>query len=115
MKKLILLLLLWSISAIASGESSLDKSPEPFAKFLSVFSTPAIAITRHSELKAQDAYLIRKEMTEGFVFFSIAPPPIISDAFTYMLCYNTNLEEYWILRSGGFAGVYEMFGPIRLK
>ena len=115
MKKLILLLLLSGISAVASGESSLDKAPEPFAKFLSVFCTPAIAIKRHSELKDRDAYSIRKEMTEGFIYFSIAPPPIISDAFTYMLYFNTNSAEYWILRSGGFAGVCELFGPIRLN
>ena len=45
------------------------------------------------------------ELAEGF------SNPFISDAFQYEFIYNIKSCDGYIIRTGGFAGVWEVFGP----
>jgi hypothetical protein len=43
--------------------------------------------------------------------FSILPPKAMRDGFTHTVYVNHRANRYWILRTGGFAGIHEMYGP----
>ncbi|WP_156477019.1 hypothetical protein [Collimonas arenae] len=38
----------------------------------------------------------------------------VSDGYVHSALINKNLKRAWILRTGGFAGVYEWYGPVAL-
>jgi hypothetical protein len=42
---------------------------------------------------------------------SIPSPPAISDAFSHTIYLNSQTDKYWMLRTGGIAGVRELYGP----
>lgn len=42
----------------------------------------------------------------------IASPVIVSDGFRHTAVMDTVTKNAWILRTGGFAGVYEWYGPV---
>ena len=38
----------------------------------------------------------------------------VSDGFSHTALINTEQKRVWILRTGGFAGVYQWYGPVAL-
>ena len=45
---------------------------------------------------------------------AIASPVIVSDGFKHTVVMDTATKKAWILRTGGFAGVYEWYGPVEM-
>ena len=43
--------------------------------------------------------------------FRIIPPGIMCDGFVHTIYIDRKTTEFWILRTGGFAGTHELFGP----
>ncbi len=65
--------------------------------------------------KVENPYKFRKSMTNNFLFYKIAPLTGSCDMFNFEICFNTVTKKYWILKTGGFAGVYELYGPGKIK
>ena len=42
---------------------------------------------------------------------NIAPPLGMCDGFSHTLFIDPATKEFWVLRTGGFAGKHELFGP----
>lgn len=42
----------------------------------------------------------------------IAYPEIVSDGFRHTLLFDATTRKAWILRTGGFVGVHEWYGPV---
>ena len=42
----------------------------------------------------------------------LAYPPLVSDGFRHTLVFDTATRKAWILRTGGFVGVREWYGPV---
>ena len=65
--------------------------------------------------KVENPYKFRKSMTNNFLFYKIAPLTGSCDMFNFEICFNTVTKKYWILKTGGFAGVYDLyeFGKIK--
>jgi len=43
--------------------------------------------------------------------FSIHPPEAMCDGFTHTIYINRALKQYWVLRTGGYAGTRTLYGP----
>lgn len=50
--------------------------------------------------------------TEAFVRVRIRDEIKVSDGFHHTIVMNTRTRKAWILRTGGFIGVYQWFGPV---
>lgn len=50
--------------------------------------------------------------TGDFVRVRIKDESNVSDGFHHTILMNTKTKKAWILRTGGFAGVYQWFGPV---
>lgn len=46
-----------------------------------------------------------------YEIIQILPPRVMSDGFTHTVFVDHQSRQYWVLRTGGFAGVYELYGP----
>ena len=66
---------------------------------------------RKNLIKIKDSYNFRKSMTNSFQFYNIAPLEGACDMFNYEICFNTISKKYWILKTGGFCGAYELYVP----
>lgn len=42
-------------------------------------------------------------------------PSGVKDAFTHSIYVNEKLNNAWIHRTGGYAGVYEWYGPLQVE
>jgi hypothetical protein len=42
----------------------------------------------------------------------VASPEIVSDGFRHTVLFDPATKKAWILRTGGFAGVHEWYGPV---
>ena len=47
-----------------------------------------------------------------FVRVVIADEPYVADGFRHTAVMDTRTKKVWILRTGGFVGVYEWYGPV---
>lgn len=47
-----------------------------------------------------------------FVRVVIADAPYVADGFRHTAVMDTRTKKVWILRTGGFVGVYEWYGPV---
>lgn len=47
-----------------------------------------------------------------FVRVVIADEGYVADGFRHTAVMDTRTKKVWILRTGGFAGVYEWYGPV---
>lgn len=43
------------------------------------------------------------------------PPAVMCDGFSFTVFVDHRTQEFWVLRTGGFAGVHELFGPGRAQ
>lgn len=43
--------------------------------------------------------------------YQLPSPPGAADYFSYQVILNKDTQQYWIIRSGGFAGRRTVFGP----
>lgn len=50
--------------------------------------------------------------SKGLEIFQIPPPPGTADMFAYTIYYDEARGKYWVSRTGGFAGVRELYGPM---
>lgn len=50
--------------------------------------------------------------SKGMETCNIPPPPGTADMFSYTVYYDKAQGKYWISRTGGFAGVQELYGPM---
>jgi len=112
MKLVIPILAIACASLAYSKNEKPENIPEPIALFLSEYSIDAA--TAKAE-KISDPARARKMMTKDFMVYVFRPPQVGSDMFVYEICYNTISMEYWIYRTGGIAGLIELFGPLKLK
>jgi hypothetical protein len=48
----------------------------------------------------------------GFVRMPIRESMLVSDGFRHTAVLHPATKQAWILRTGGFAGVYEWYGPV---
>ncbi|OGV61659.1 MAG: hypothetical protein A3K19_15260 [Lentisphaerae bacterium RIFOXYB12_FULL_65_16] len=59
--------------------------------------------------------LPRRQSTElpkgTYESIQILPPSTVCDAFTHTVFVDHRSKQYWILRTGGVAGVNELYGP----
>ena len=39
----------------------------------------------------------------------------VEDAFVYTIIWDQELEEYYVLKEGGFAGIRELYGPGKIR
>jgi hypothetical protein len=113
--KISVISLLIAVSSFVGLCAEAVPSSDPFSRLFVAFPTAEKAIEAHSDAKVVDAYRLRAEMKEGFLFRTVSPSPLASDAFSYELCFKIESGEFWIARTGGVAGVFELFGPIRIK
>lgn len=49
---------------------------------------------------------------DAFVRVMIPDDSHVSDGFRHTLVMNSRSKKVWILRTSGFAGVYQWFGPV---
>ena len=47
-----------------------------------------------------------------FVRVVVPADPYVADGFRHTAVMDTRTKKVWILRTGGFVGVYEWYGPI---
>ncbi|HEX8602617.1 MAG TPA: hypothetical protein VF774_08220 [Pseudoduganella sp.] len=47
-----------------------------------------------------------------FVRVTVRDDSKVSDGFRHAIVMNARTRKAWVLRTGGFAGVYEWFGPV---
>jgi len=47
-----------------------------------------------------------------FVRVVIPDEPYVADGFRHTAVMDTRTKKVWILRTGGFVGVYEWYGPV---
>lgn len=47
-----------------------------------------------------------------FVRVVIPEEPYVADGFRHTAVMDTRTKKVWILRTGGFVGVYEWYGPV---
>jgi hypothetical protein len=45
---------------------------------------------------------------------AVSYPEIVSDGFRHAILFNARTRKAWILRTGGFAGVREWYGPVEV-
>lgn len=50
--------------------------------------------------------------TGDLVAQSSEPDPLVHDGFTYHVAANSRTGEVWVVRTGGYAGVREFYGPV---
>jgi hypothetical protein len=112
MRLLIFILTFACISISHAQNTKIENIPEPITLFLSQYSINEV-IAKAPKIK--DPIHARETMTKDFMIYVIRPSQIGSDMFTHEICYNTISQEYWIYRSGGIAGLVELFGPLKLK
>jgi hypothetical protein len=112
MKPLIAILMIACMSFGYAQNAKPEKIHDPIALFLSEYSIGA-AIAKAE--KINDPARARKMMTKDFMFYVVRPPEVGSDMFIHEICYNCISREYWIYRTGGIAGLIELFGPLKLK
>ncbi|MBK1713251.1 hypothetical protein [Rubrivivax gelatinosus] len=48
---------------------------------------------------------------QNLIVQSSEPDPLVHDGFTYHLAADRRTGEVWIIRTGGYAGVREYYGP----
>jgi hypothetical protein len=48
----------------------------------------------------------------AFLRVTVRDDSKVSDGFRHAIVMNTGTRKAWVLRTGGFAGVYEWFGPV---
>lgn len=65
------------------------------------------------KVHGKNGHFIFNRSHEGMYVYRV-PGLIASDAFQYAIHYHIESRRYWIVRSGGFAGVFEIYGPGRL-
>ena len=46
-----------------------------------------------------------------YEIINLRPPVAMSDGFTHTFYIDPLSGEYWVLKTGGFAGVQELYGP----
>ncbi|HCE45957.1 MAG TPA: hypothetical protein DET40_20620 [Lentisphaeria bacterium] len=47
----------------------------------------------------------------GYESVSILPPLAMKDGCTHTIYISSETNQYWILRTGGIAGLHQLFGP----
>jgi len=45
----------------------------------------------------------------------ILPPVAMCDGFSYTVFIDHGTQQFWVLRTGGFADVHQLFGPGRIQ
>ena len=50
-----------------------------------------------------------------YEIINLRPPVAMSDGFTHTFYIDPITGEYWVLKTGGFAGVQELYGPGKLE
>jgi hypothetical protein len=50
--------------------------------------------------------------TASFIRVVVQDESKVSDGFRHTIVMNTKTEKAWVLRTGGFASVYEWYGPV---
>ena len=53
--------------------------------------------------------------SNGMEVYSLPPPPGTADMFFYTVYYDKKQAKYWVRRTGGFAGLQELYGPVATK
>lgn len=87
-------------AANASACPELDALAKRYGISFSGFDKPIPATTRPAV--AEDSLL---RLPVGY-------PEIVSDGFRHTVLFDAATRKAWILRTGGFAGVREWYGPV---
>jgi hypothetical protein len=53
--------------------------------------------------------------SESFETVVVSSPQGVSDGFTHKIIIDHQNQQYWVLRTGGIAGVCEKQGPIKFR
>ena len=92
-------LILCSLQAVACPLS--DAISTRYGISFSGFKTPIPAATA-------------PDMTDSgsFIRFAVRDNSKVADGFRHTIVMNTKTKTAWVLRTGGFASVYDWFGPV---
>jgi hypothetical protein len=92
-------LILCSLQAVACPLS--DALSTRYGISFSGFKTPIPAATA-------------PDMTDpgSFIRVAVRDNSKVSDGFRHTIVMNTKTKKAWVLRTGGFASVYDWFGPV---
>ena len=56
--------------------------------------------------------ITKNEIPKGkYEIINLWPPVAMSDGFTHTFYIDQLTGEYWVLKTGGFAGIQELYGP----
>lgn len=102
MKRLTLALAALAIPAPALACPELDALARRYGISFSGFDTPIPAVKGPA---VPEGKLLRLPL--GY-------PEIVSDGFRHTVLFDTATRKAWILRTGGFAGVHEWYGPVEV-
>ncbi len=110
MKTYILIIFL-AFVAIGAAEDQQSKPPKEIQDVITWIVTKQGKFDPTFLPIVKDGYKVRKSMTKDFMFYTIHPPKGAMDGFSHEICYNGISNQFWILRSGGEAGVIILYGP----
>jgi hypothetical protein len=52
---------------------------------------------------------LKKRIPQDYLIHSLGDDPMISDSFSYAIIKESGSESFWILKKGGFAGVFKLY------
>lgn len=115
--KLPLIVFLISCATSFAGEkcSPPESVPPEISRFLEIHPITKGSFDSSDFPKVKEHEKILKSMTKDFVSYTIDPPSVGNDMFTYRVIWNTIAREFWIHQTGGYANVSILYGPIKLK
>jgi len=124
--KILFLAAVWLSISVISGCKSHSETPAKTGADAATSGLPqpsatALLIVERLHLNPKYASLDNStavhssERTNQFETVIVAPPAGMSDGFTHTIRIDHKKQIYWILRTGGFAGVHEEEGPFEIE
>jgi len=101
MKRTLAALVAGLVFAQASACPELDTLAKRYGISFGGFMTPIPAVAMPAFSKTGD-----------LLHLPIASAELVSDGFRHKVVYDTATGKAWILRTGGFVGVREWYGPV---
>ncbi|MCC2974236.1 hypothetical protein [Massilia sp. IC2-476] len=101
MKRCFAALAAWLLCAPASACPELDALAKRYGITFGGFLAPISAVKLPAFSKTGDLLHLR-----------LPSPEFVSDGFRHKVVYDTSTAKAWILRTGGFLGVRQWYGPV---
>lgn len=109
LRPLLLLLVLFSLISCASGPGGNSRGMQEIVRSLRVdpYNLDLSGMYRGSP---EEFEIMRGR--SHMEIYRVPTRPGNVDAFQYTVYYNKSDKQYWVTRSGGIAGVSELYGPV---